>query len=72
MLLPPPRKEIKYLKVSELENNKYYTCVLSRNKVFIKSNKIVSVMSGEAVEGIYYDLGRYRIAEYFDYMLKEI
>jgi hypothetical protein len=70
---PRPNNIIKKrLKLSELKENEYYLCCLTQRPVFIKSTKIVSVLGGEAVEGIYYDLGRYRIAEYFDYMLKEV
>jgi hypothetical protein len=61
----------KKLKLSEIKENEYYICCLTNKPVFIKSNKIVSVMGNDAIEGIYYDLGRYRIAEYYDYMLRE-
>lgn len=72
MELKPRPKLKKRLKLSELEDNKYYICCLSGNSVFIKSNKIISVMGDDAVEGFYYAKGKYRIAEYFDYMLKEV
>lgn len=65
----PPKQQKKHLKLSELKSNTYYTCGLTGKRVFVKDNRPVSVMNKEAVEGIYYDLGRYRIAEYFDYML---
>ena len=70
--VPKPKTPSKRLKLSELKENEYYICCLTGKPVFIKSNKIVTVMGNEAVDGIYYDLGRYRIAEYFDYMLKQI
>ena len=63
----PPKKE--YLKVDELKTGRTYTCRLSGKVVFIRSVTIINIMGQEAIEGIYYDLGRYRIAEYFDYML---
>lgn len=70
--LPPKRKLKKRLKLSELKENKYYVCCLTQKPVFIKSIKIISVMDNDAIEGIYYDLGMYRIAAYYDYMLKEL
>lgn len=72
MYIPPqpPIKEPKqYLKLSEIKSQTTYRCRLTNKLVFINDSKIISVMDKDAVEGVYYDLGRYRIAEYFDYML---
>lgn len=62
----PPK--IEYLKISELEVNKYYTCGLSDLKIFIteigceNNNYLVA-------RGKYFYNGEYYCYNYYDYML---
>ena len=68
-MLPPKQDHIEYLKLEEIESGRYYNCGLTGIKVFVRSVNRKKIMDQEAIEGIYYDSGRYRIGDYFDYML---
>lgn len=65
----PTKKTYKLLKLDELEDNTYYKCALTDKKVFVRDAGLGDFAPYKAVTGIYYAKGKYRIAEYFDYML---